>query len=145
MVASCCPWPLYTIRRNEQQGRCVLVIRTVLNGGRAKHYNRLLGTVESLLQKRLKYRQSKHVVKDFQGLVNLLSATVLTRGSVNLLLTHHFYLLMFFWGKSCHPSQQIAALQNSRSGQHLPESRENMLSPTRACLLWCDAKQLHGS
>lgn len=37
MVASCCPWPLYMLRRKEQHGRCMLGIRTVLNGGRAKH------------------------------------------------------------------------------------------------------------
>lgn len=50
-------WPLYMTERNEHQGRCMLDIRTVLNGGRAKHYNKLLEAVESVLQKRLKYGQ----------------------------------------------------------------------------------------
>lgn len=59
----------------------MLGIRTVLNGGRAKHYHRLLGTVKSLLQKRLNHGQIKHVVKDFQRVVNLLSPMVLTTGS----------------------------------------------------------------
>jgi len=37
------------------------------------------GTVEFLLQKRLKHRQNKDIVKDFQRVVNLLSAMTLTR------------------------------------------------------------------
>lgn len=99
MVASCCPWPLYMTRRNEQRGRCMLDIRTVLNGARAKHYNKLLGTVEFLLQ-------SKHIVKDFQRLVNLISAIVLTRRSPELPSDPLFLPLDVFLGKVFIPANK---------------------------------------
>lgn len=82
----------------------------MLNGGREKHLNRLLGPVESLLQKRLKYGQSKHFMQDFQALVNLFSTRVLSRGSPEApsdtsFLPRDILVLLTI----CHPSQQITA------------------------------------
>lgn len=125
----------------------MLDIRTVLNGGRANHYNRLLGTVESLLQERiaLKYGQSKHVVKDFQRLVNLLSATVLTRGSPEAPSDPLFLPLDVSLGKVVIPASKSLHYKIPDQSSICPGSREKMLSPTRACLLQCGAKQLRGS
>lgn len=117
-------WPLYVTRRNEHQGRYMLDIRTVLNGGRAKHCNRLLETVESLLQKRLKYGQNNHIAKEFQRLVNLFSVMLLTRGSPEAPPDPPFLHFNIFRGKGCHPSHQTTALQNSRAVQHLPRKQE---------------------
>lgn len=96
MVASCCPWPLYTTRGNEQQGRCMLDIRTVLNGGRANHYKRLLGTVESLLQKRITGRASTlwRISRDCWTFFQQRSSP---EDLLKLLLILRFYLVMFLW------------------------------------------------
>lgn len=56
-------------------------------------------TVEFLLQKRLKCGQSKHIVKDFQRLVNLISAIVLTRRSPEVPSDPLFLSLDVFLGK----------------------------------------------